>query len=88
MIRDMDGQTEVVAWIDSSSALALSHKPGLGKAKHMQIQGLWIQDAVKPGRIGMRKVPGEHSCADLMTKDLSTERMQYLMSLIGYRFPI
>jgi hypothetical protein len=87
LMHDMGGQIEVEVWIDSSSALALSHKTGLGKAKHIQIQDLWIQDAVKQGRIRMKKVPGEHNCADLMTKDLSAERMTYLMNLIGYRFP-
>ena len=35
----------------------------------------------------MKKVPGEHNCADLMTKDLCAERISYLVSLIGYRFP-
>ena len=37
LIRDTGDQTEVVVWIDSSSALALSHKPGLDMATHIQI---------------------------------------------------
>ena len=74
----MGEQIEVEVWIDSSSALALSHKTGLGKAKHIQIQDLWIQDAVKQGRIRLKKVQGEHSWADLMTKVLSAEWMNYL----------
>ena len=57
LIRDLGGQAEVEVWIDSSSALALANKPVLGKAKHIQIQDLWIQDAVKQGCIRMNKVP-------------------------------
>ena len=71
--------------IDSTAALSLVHKTGLGKAKHIEMQHLWIQCAVEQGRFKALKVHTDINPADLMTKALHEERVLALMRLMAYR---
>ena len=66
--------------------LAIASREGLGKAKHIQIQDLWIQGEVKSKRTRLEKVASEHNLADLMTKNLPSETIDYLMLEMGFRF--
>jgi hypothetical protein len=48
---------------------------------------LWIQQAVRCGRVDLRKVKGEVNPADLLTKHLlSRERMGELVELVGCKY--
>ena len=42
--------------LDASAAMGLVNRRGLGKAKHVDMQNLWIQEASKSGRFVTRKV--------------------------------
>ena len=59
---------------------------GLGKAKHVDMQNLWIQEASKSGRFATKKVDTSVNPADLMTKPIPKARIEQLMSLMGYEF--
>ena len=43
--------------IDSSAALSIISRTGLGKAKHIEIQHLWLQEAVRSGKLAVEKIP-------------------------------
>ena len=64
---DMGVSTGVVLHLDSTAALSLTHRAGLGKAKHIELQHLWIQEAIRAGRIKATKVHTDINPADLMT---------------------
>ena len=68
-------------WIES----ALSRR-GLGKAKHADMQNLWIQEASKAGRFVTKKVGTNVNPAYLMTKPLAKPKIEQLMSIMGYEF--
>ena len=85
LLRDLGSATTVSTYIDSSAALSLTQRTGLGKAKHIEVQHLWVQGAIKDGRLTCRKWPGEENPADIGTKALNPERIRYLMGLLGYR---
>ena len=70
--------------LDASAALALFSRAGLGRAKHVEIQNLWIQEAVKAGRIEPKKVDTSVNPADLLTKPLDAGRIADLMAIMGY----
>eukprot|EP00973_Karenia_brevis_P090933 12405094-Karenia_brevis.AAC.1 len=53
---------------DSSSAKSFVCRRGLGKMRHLEIRGLWLQKEVHDGKLVVEKVPGESNPADLMTK--------------------
>ena len=72
--------------VDSSAALALTDKRGLGKAKHICVQHLWVQDISRSKRAVFVKVPGQSNPADLMTKGLDSSRIDFLMKLCGFHY--
>ena len=72
--------------LDASATLGLVNRRGLGKAKHVDMQNLWIQEASKSGRFVTKKVGTSENPADLMTKPLPKPKIEQLMSLMGYEF--
>ena len=42
--------------LDASATMCLVNRRGLGKAKHVDMQNLWIQEASKSGRFTTKKV--------------------------------
>ena len=86
LMQDLGGSRRANLNMDSTAALALNQREGLGRAKHIRIQDLWMQEAVREKRLSLSKVPGEHNPADLFTKGLPADRMVHLMRLLGYRY--
>ena len=85
-MRDLGGERAVRMSMGSSAALALNLRQGLGKAKHICIQELWMQEAIRAGRVSVDRVPGEHNPADFFTNRLSEDRIAYLTEMLGYRY--
>ena len=68
MARDMGEELKAVVRSDSSAALAMPQRVGLGKVRHLAVQYLWIQERHSKKELDLRKVKGEHNPADLLTK--------------------
>ena len=81
---DLGWRVDVQLHMDSASALSLIKREGLGKAKHIEIQYLWLQEAIRRRRLVGVKVAGEANPSDLMTKHLCSERMRFLQNLLGH----
>ena len=82
MLRDLDVLAPLRVWTDSSAAIGICSRQGLGKLRHLDTHTLWIQQAVRNGRIDLRKIAGEHNPADLMTKHShSKEKLHSLVKL-------
>ena len=87
LLQDFGYDVGVTTWTDSSAAMGIVGRQGLGRLRHLDTHSLWIQSAVRSGRISVRKVKGEDNVADLFTKALgSRERINYLMYLLGCSF--
>ena len=71
-------------WADSSAAIGICSRQGLGKLRHLDTHTLWIQQAVRTKRVDLRKVLGEVNPADLLTKhSISRQRLLELVTLYG-----
>ena len=69
-------------WPGSSAALGICSRQGLGKLRHLDTHTLWVQQAVRSGRLQLKKVPGESNPADLLTKhSISQEKAEQLIKL-------
>ena len=66
--------------------MCLVNRRGLGKARHVDMQNLWIQEASKSGRFTTRKVRTNVNPADLTTKPLTQPKIEQLMGIMGYEF--
>ena len=62
------------------------NRRGLGKAKHVDMQNLWMQEACKSGLFTTRKVGTNMNPADLMIKALAKPKIEQLMDIMGYEF--
>ena len=58
-MRDLGMELPVRVWTDSSAAIGICSRQGLGKLRHLDTHTLWVQQAVRTKRIDLRKVPGE-----------------------------
>ena len=69
--------------LDASATMCLVNRGGLGKAKYVDMQSLWIQEASKSGWFATKKVDTSANPADLMTKPIPKARIEQLMSFMG-----
>ena len=70
--------------LDASAIMCPANRRGVGKAKHVDMQNLRIQDTCKSGRFATRKVGTNANPADLMTKPLAKPKIELLVSIMGY----
>ncbi len=86
LLKDLGITAPLRVWTDSSAAIGICSRQGLGKMRHLDTHTLWIQQAVRSGRVDLRKILGEENPADLLTKhSLSRTKLEYLVSLFGCR---
>ena len=55
---------------DSTAAIGICRRKGLGKIRHLHVGDLWVQDRLKSGDFKLEKVLGTENCADMLTKYL------------------
>ena len=75
--------SEVELHTDSSAAKSFASRRGVGKLRHIDLKELWLQEAVKQGKVRLKKVHGETNPADLLTKYLNLRRLASLCNSIG-----
>ncbi len=87
LLADLGLRIPLRVWTDSSAAVGICSRQGLGKMRHIDTHLLWIQQAVRSRRIDLRKVAGESNPADLYTKHLpSRDKVGQLVKLMGCDF--
>ena len=87
LLQDLGVEAQLRVWTDSSAAIGICNRQGLGKLRHLDTHTLWIQQAVRTGRVDLRKVLGEENPADLLTKhSLSRQRLETLVAPHGCKY--
>jgi hypothetical protein len=87
LLKDLGLDVPLRVWTDSSAALGICSRQGLGKLRHLDTHTLWVQQAVRSRRLELKKVLGEENPADLLTKhSLSKERLEKLTALYDCHF--
>ena len=87
LMADLGMKANVRVWTDSSAAIGICGRSGLGKLRHVQTHTLWVQERVRTGAIQLRKVNGLVNPADLFTKHLtSRERVTQLIELFDCEY--
>jgi hypothetical protein len=73
-------------YTDSSAALGIAKRAGIGKVRHLRTQGLWVQEVRVSGRISYKKVLGEKNPADLLTKYMTADLSKRHLDAIAAAF--
>ena len=66
---------------DSSAAIGICRRTGIGKVRHLAVQQLWVQERVRSGGLRLIKVAGVDNPADLYTKYLTAEVTRRLLGM-------
>jgi hypothetical protein len=74
-------QPEVHA--DSSAAIGICRRRGIGKVRHLAVAQLWVQELVHSRACRLHKVLGTENPADLMTKPLARAEIDGHLGRLG-----
>ena len=80
---DFGHELEAKVYTDSTAALGIVHRRGLGKTRHISTQYLWIQEKVGRKEISVSKVGTNENPADLLTKHLKLETVLKHVQAMG-----
>ena len=80
---DLGMSFEGEVFTDSSAALGISQRAGIGKVRHLRTQGLWVQECRVTGRLAYHKVLGTKNPADVLTKHVPGELLDRHLETIG-----
>ena len=58
---------------DASAAIGIASRRGSGKARHIEVNQLWLQDRVLSGAIEVTKMGTGNNLADALTKHVEAE---------------
>ena len=86
LAKDLEIECKLNLHLDASATMCLVNRRGLGKAKHVNVQHLWTQEASKYEKLVTKKAGTHVNPADLMTKPLLEPTMEQRLKLMGYKF--
>ena len=86
LLKDLGVEVKSVRlWQDSSAAIGMASRTGIGKVRHMETRFLWLQELVKSGRVVLKKIGGESNPADVLTKPKSHDEMAKVTEAVGVK---
>ena len=68
---------------DSTAAIGIAYRNGLGRTRHIRVQYLWMQEKLSDEELKLEKVAGTINNADLMTKHVKREDKERHMKAMG-----
>ena len=81
--RDLGVELHPEVHADSSAAIGICRRSGIGKVRHLAVAQLWVQDLVRSGECRLHKVLGTENPADLMTKPLPRAEIDGHLGRLG-----
>ena len=74
LMQDFNIVLKGVVHTDSSAALGIVSRVGIGRTRHFQVQYLWLQERVMENDLRPVKIGGKFNVSDLMTKYFKERR--------------
>ena len=68
---------------DSSAALGICRRSGIGRVRHLAVGQLWVQEKLRGGAFKLFKVAGSEPVADLLTKHLVRDVLDKHLAVMG-----
>ena len=70
LASDMGHDMHATVHSDSSAAIGITQRKGLGKLRHIRVQMLWVQDGLKRREYSLQKIDGADNVSDVLTKNV------------------
>ena len=71
--RDLGLDLSLELHADSSAAVGICQRSGIGRVRHLAVGQLWVQERLRAGDFKLFKICGAYNPADLLTKHLCRE---------------
>ena len=75
MAADYGYRLESKIKTDSTAALGIVHRRGVGRMRHVDVQYLWIQEKLRRKEIAVHKVGTDKNLSDFFTKAVAAENL-------------
>ena len=85
--NEMGIETKIEVQVDATATEGMLQRRGLGKLRHLDVQQLWGQEAMKRGAFTLKRVISDEHTSDLGTKPLGRESLEKHISRMGYYNP-
>ncbi len=79
LAKDLGFDRQVSVYADSSAAIGICKRSGIGRVRHLAVGQLWVQEKVRSGEITLCKVLGTDNPADLLTKHVPRDTADHLL---------
>ena len=86
LLADFDLPVQVKLLSDSTAAIGMVRRLGLGRVRHLATADLWLQQGVRNGSFTVSKHPTATNGADLMTKVKGRDDLFKLLGIIGFGY--
>ena len=83
MMKELGYHMEIVVRIDSSAAIGILQRKGLGKIRHLDVADLWMQKILRDKKMELTKIEGALNDADLFTKPLTAHAIEAILWRMG-----
>ena len=80
---DLGIVADLLLLADSSAAIGICQRSGIGRVRHLAVGQLWVQERIREKTLRLDKVAGAANPADIGTKHLGAEVMRRCMALAG-----
>ena len=85
LAEDFGWTTLLKVFTDSSAAMGICRRTGIGKVRHLATGQLWIQDRIRTKDIELYKVAGSDNPADMLTKHRARETLDKHLDFAGMK---
>ena len=82
---DLGMQWSLEIGTDSTAAIGICRRRGLGKIRHLAAADLWVQDRIRPNDFKIYKVLGTDNIADVLTKFTDRSTLSRHLATMGLR---
>ena len=79
LARDLGVELKLQVLTDSSAAMGICRRSGVGKVRHLAVGQLWVQERVRCGDVALFKVAGQANPADILTKSVPRGLMDEML---------
>ena len=83
LAADLGLKTQLRLCADSSAAIGICRRSGIGRVRQLAVGQLWVQERLRAGAFTLAKIRGEVNTADLLTKHVPTAVMQAHVKALG-----
>ena len=83
LVADLGMSLTLSVHADSSAAIGICRRSGIGRVRHLAVGQLWVQDHLRRGTFRLFKVRGSENPADLCTKHLTRTVIDELIEICG-----